>query len=86
VRHDRLALCEFEYPVQDPPGSIGNGVKVEVGGRIANGILKATKLKIRHVPGTGGSASFDLIGTVGSFRSAADFRVKGQPVNAGARA
>jgi hypothetical protein len=66
-----------------PPASLGNGVKVEVGGRIANGILKATKLKIRNVPGTGGPASFDLIGTVGAFRSAADFRVRGQPVNAG---
>jgi hypothetical protein len=65
------------------PASLGNGVKVEVGGRIANGILKATKLKIRNVPGTGGPASFNLIGTVGAFRSSADFRVKGQPVNAG---
>ena len=65
-----------------PQASLGNGVKVEVGGRIANGILKATKLKIRNVPGTGGPASFDLIGTVGAFRSAADFRVRGQPVNA----
>jgi hypothetical protein len=65
-----------------PQGSLGNGVRVEVGGRIANGVLKATKLKIRHVPGTGGPVSFDLIGTVGAFRSAADFRVRGQPVNA----
>ena len=65
-----------------PQAALGNGVKVEVGGRIANGILKATKLKIRNVPGTGGPASFDLTGTVGAFRSSADFRVRGQPVNA----
>ncbi|MDM0015481.1 DUF5666 domain-containing protein [Variovorax sp. J22P168] len=65
-----------------PADSIGNGVKVEVGGRMTNGILKASKLKLRHVPGTGGPASFDLIGTVGAFRSAADFRVKGQPIDA----
>ncbi|MDM0034738.1 DUF5666 domain-containing protein [Variovorax sp. J22P271] len=66
-----------------PAGAIGNGVKVEVGGSIAGGVLRATKLKIRNVPGTGGPASFDLIGTVGAFRSPSDFRVRGQPVNAG---
>ncbi|MDM0019475.1 DUF5666 domain-containing protein [Variovorax saccharolyticus] len=65
-----------------PPGALGNGVKVEVGGVLAGGVLRATKLKIRHVPGTGGPASFDLIGAVGAFRSPADFRVKGQPVDA----
>lgn len=65
-----------------PAASIGNGVKVEVGGVVSGGVLRATQLKIRHVPGTGGPASFDLIGTVGAFRSPSDFRVKGQPVNA----
>jgi hypothetical protein len=65
-----------------PAGSVGNGVKVEVGGVMSNGVLQATKLKIRHVPGTGGPASFTLIGTIGNFSSAASFRVKGQPVDA----
>jgi len=65
-----------------PVGSIGNGVKLEVGGVMSNGSLRATKLKIRNVPGTGGPASFNLIGTVGAFKSPADFRVRGQPVNA----
>ncbi|MGJ7498276.1 DUF5666 domain-containing protein [Variovorax sp. RT4R15] len=65
-----------------PAGSIGNGVKVEVGGLISNGVLKATKLKIRHVPGTGGPASFTLIGNIGNFTSPSSFRVRGQPVNA----
>ncbi|KWT91977.1 MULTISPECIES: DUF5666 domain-containing protein [unclassified Variovorax] len=65
-----------------PAGAVGNGVKVEVGGTIANGVLQATKLKIRHVPGTGGPASFTLIGTVGNFSSAASFRVRGQPIDA----
>ena len=46
-------------------------------------LLKATKLNIRHVPGTGRPSSFDLIGNVGAFASPSDFRVKGQPVNAG---
>ena len=66
-----------------PSGSLGNGVKVAVGGLLSKGVLKATQLKIRNVPGTGGPASFDLIGTVGAFRSAADFSVRGQAVNAG---
>ncbi|MDM0052572.1 DUF5666 domain-containing protein [Variovorax sp. J22R115] len=68
-----------------PTSAIGNGVKVEVGGVVSGGVLRASKLKIRHVPGTGGAASFDLIGNVGAFTSPSDFRVKGQPVNAGGR-
>lgn len=65
-----------------PVGAIGNGVKVDVGGVVTGGVLRASKLKIRNVPGTGGPASFDLTGTVGAFRSPADFRVRGQPVDA----
>ena len=65
-----------------PASAVGNGVKVEVGGVMSNGILQASKLKIRHVPGTGGPASFNLIGAIGNFSSAASFRVKGQPVDA----
>ena len=65
-----------------PASALGNGVKVEVGGVMSNGILQASKLKIRHVPGTGGPASFNLIGAIGNFSSAASFRVKGQPVDA----
>lgn len=66
-----------------PARGLGNGVKVVVGGTVSNGVLRATKLKIRNVPGTGGPASFNLIGPVGAFKSPSDFRVKGQPVNAG---
>ena len=65
-----------------PASAIGNGVKVEVGGAMANGTLVATKLKIRQIPGTGGPASFTLIGTVGNYGSAASFRVRGQSVDA----
>ena len=65
-----------------PINAVGNGVKVEVGGVVSNGVLRASKLKIRNVPGTGGPASFELIGTVGAFNSPADFRVRGQPINA----
>ncbi|CAN7387707.1 DUF5666 domain-containing protein [Variovorax sp. LjRoot290] len=66
-----------------PAGSVGNGVKVDVAGTMSNGILKATKLKIRHIPGTGGPASFTLIGAIGNFSSASSFWVRGQLVNAG---
>jgi hypothetical protein len=65
-----------------PASSVGNGVRVEVGGLMQNGVLQASQLKIRHVPGTGGPVSFTLIGTVGSFSSPASFRVRGQPIDA----
>lgn len=65
-----------------PANSIGNGVKVQMGGVISNGVLKASKLRIRHVPGTGGPASFALIGPIGAFASSASFQVRGQPVDA----
>lgn len=65
-----------------PSTSIGDGVKLEVAGVFSGGALRATKVKIRHIPGTGGPSSFALIGNVGAFNSTADFRVRGQPINA----
>lgn len=67
-----------------PAESIGNGVKVDVAGILVNGTLVATKLRIRYVPGTGGPVSFFVVGTVGSYVSAANFIVRGQPVDASA--
>jgi hypothetical protein len=69
-----------------PGASIGNGVKLEVAGAFAGGVLRAAKLKIRHIPGTGGPSSFALIGTVGAFTSPASFKVRGQPIDASSRA
>ncbi|MNU82498.1 hypothetical protein D3C71_721780 [compost metagenome] len=65
-----------------PVGSLGNGVKVEVDGFMSGGVLVVKKLRIRHVPGTGGPASFTLIGAIGGYQSPANFRVQGQPVDA----
>ncbi len=65
-----------------PSSSIGSGVKLEVAGTMVDGVLMASRARIRHVPGTGGPASFELIGAVGAYQSLADFRVNGQPVNA----
>ncbi|QFZ85793.1 hypothetical protein GFK26_24995 [Variovorax paradoxus] len=65
-----------------PVASLGNGVKVEVDGFMSGGVLVVKKLRIRHVPGTGGPASFMLIGAIGSYLSPASFRVQGQPVDA----
>lgn len=65
-----------------PVGSLGNGVKVEVDGFMSGGVLVVKKLRIRHVPGTGGPASFTLIGAIGGYQSPASFRVQGQPVDA----
>lgn len=65
-----------------PASSIGNGVRVEIDGVMVAGVLKASKLRIKHVPGTGGPASFSVSGAIGAFSSAASFRVQGQPINA----
>lgn len=65
-----------------PAGSIGNGVLVEVDGTVSQGLLVATRVKIRHVPGSGGPVSYSLSGPVGAFGSAANFRVTGQRVDA----
>lgn len=62
--------------------AIGNGVKVDVSGTVRGGVLVASQLKIRQIPGTGGNASFSLLGPVGNFVSLADFIVRGQPVDA----
>ena len=61
---------------------VGNGTTVEVTGPVTNGVLKATTVKIRHLPGGGRLTPFTLIGTVGAFHSAADFKVNGTTVNA----
>jgi len=65
-----------------PVGSLGNGVKVEVDGFMSGGVLVVKKLRIRNVPGTGGPASFTVIGAIGGFTPPAGFRVRGQPVDA----
>ncbi|WP_100408897.1 DUF5666 domain-containing protein [Acidovorax sp. 69] len=65
-----------------PASSIGNGVRLEVAGTMVGGVLVAQRARIRYAPGAGGPASFELIGPVGQFRSTAEFRVNGQPVNA----
>ncbi|SEB24216.1 DUF5666 domain-containing protein, partial [Variovorax sp. YR216] len=65
-----------------PAQSVGNGVRVIVGGVLSNGVLKANTLKIRLAPGTGGQPSFSLTGQISTFNSIADFRIKGQPIDA----
>ena len=65
-----------------PLAGIANGVELDVAGTVANGVLVATKIKIKKTPGGASAASFTAMGTIGSFKSAADFKVKGQQVNA----
>ncbi|MBO9651090.1 MAG: hypothetical protein J7605_21495 [Variovorax sp.] len=65
-----------------PERSVGNGVKVVVGGVVSGGVLQGNRLKIQNVPGTGGQPSFSLTGQISTFNSVADFRIKGQPINA----
>lgn len=63
--------------------SVGNGVKVELDGFMTNGVLVVKKLRIRNVPGVGGPVDFTLIGAIGGYQSASDFRVQGRRVDAG---
>ncbi|MBO9516203.1 MAG: hypothetical protein J7549_18965, partial [Variovorax sp.] len=65
-----------------PATALGNGVRVTVGGVLSNGVLRASRLKIQSVPGIGGQPSFILTGQIASFASIADFRIKGQPIDA----
>lgn len=64
---------------------VGNGVTVVASGVLSDtGVLVASKLKIRHIPGGGALPSFNLIGPITNFNSLADLTVKGQRVDAGA--
>ena len=64
---------------------LGNGVKVVAGGKLSSGgVLVASKLKIRHIPGGGALPSYDLHGTIGNYVSPSDMKVRGQQVNVSA--
>lgn len=65
-----------------PLAAIGNGVELDVAGTVANGVLVATKIKIKKTPGGSSTASFTAMGTIGAFKSSADFKVKGQRIDA----
>ena len=65
-----------------PLAAIANGVELDVAGTVAGGVLVATKIKIKKTPGGASAASFTAMGTIGSFKSAAEFKVKGQQVDA----
>lgn len=67
-----------------PLSAIGNGVELDVAGTVANGVLAATKIRIKKTPGGPSATSFTAMGTIGAFKSAADFKVKGQRVDASA--
>ena len=65
-----------------PLAAIANGVELNVAGTVANGVLIATKIKIKKTPGGTTTASFSAMGTIGAFKSTADFKVKGQRIDA----
>ena len=65
-----------------PAAAIGNGVELDVAGTVSNGLLVATKIRIKKTPGGPSTASFTAKGTVGAFKSVAEFKVKGQAIDA----
>lgn len=65
-----------------PAAAIANGVELDVAGTVSNGLLVATKIRIKKTPGGANTASFTAKGTVGAFKSVAEFKVKGQAVDA----
>lgn len=65
-----------------PAEAIANGVELDVAGTVNNGSLVASKIRIKKTPGGTTTASFTAKGTIGAFKSIADFKVKGQGVDA----
>lgn len=61
---------------------LGNGVKVDAEGTFINGVLRATSLKIRHIPGAGNLPAFSVTGPITQFVSPSNFKVKGQVIDA----
>jgi hypothetical protein len=67
--------------------ALGDSARVEVTGSMSSGVLVATTLKVRQPapPATtvaDQGSSYTARGSVGAFRSAADFKVQGQDIDA----
>ena len=65
-----------------PAAAIADGVELNVAGTVINGSLVASKIRIKKTPGGVSSASFTAMGPVGAFKSLAEFKVKGQAIDA----
>ena len=65
-----------------PAAAIGNGVELDVAGTVSNGLLVATKIRIKKTPGGTSTALFTAKGAVGAFQSVAEFKVKGLAIDA----
>ncbi|HYD75357.1 DUF5666 domain-containing protein [Ramlibacter sp.] len=66
-----------------PAREVLPGARVEVAGTLRDGVLVATRLKLRHAPSAPAEAPFSASGPIGALRSPADFRVRGQQIDAG---
>jgi hypothetical protein len=62
--------------------TLANGVKVEVTGLVHSGILVASSVVIRQVPGVAGPARYTATGPIVQFVSASSFKVQGQAIDA----
>jgi len=63
--------------------TLANGVRVELSGQMRGGVLLATRIKIRDGAGAGAEpATYTAEGTATQFRSAAEFKVQAQDIDA----
>lgn len=61
---------------------IGNGTRLDVTGTVQSGVIKATTVRIRYTPGTGGPVALDVSGKIARFDSVASFMVNGTTIDA----
>lgn len=98
TRYDGMASLQVDgvpvdasaAKVSGRAAGIGLGARVQVEGAWRAGVLVASRLRLREAapaPGSGSSGdvqeAFSARGNVGAFRSASEFKVQGQDVNAG---
>jgi hypothetical protein len=66
-----------------PVSSVRNGTRVDVTGVVQGGVLVASRIRLRgDAPATAADMPFSAQGSIGSFRSVAQFKVQGQDIDA----
>ncbi|WBY01795.1 DUF5666 domain-containing protein [Ramlibacter tataouinensis] len=83
LRVDGLAVDASQAQVSGGPArDVVAGARVEVAGTLRDGVLLASRLRLRHGPGATPESNFSASGPIGAARSPADFRIQGQAIDA----